>query len=296
MATKKHIDPKAHMSWILKYVIQTNASDGNQPMPPPSPESLDSGFLGGGSPNMKGLYCACWLAWALLTGSKHFEVHLRRAVNRMLQEREAHGGVEFLSPTHGQLWIAFVALMLWVAERENIGSLRDLCVDWLQQERAYWQLCVAGDDVWTAGGRAVLKGTLAATNPARSEALQVIHTGKSIGRDNQYDVGPELISRLTERTRLEIQEWPKKFDPVLGGCETLRWNDNDFYQSIGVADGTRAKDFVQGAGVLNGERWIDPAGLSDERRAAYEAKGTPARWITALPATLHQPGKTGKGA
>lgn len=265
----KGIDVHKHQLWILNYVL-----GGKRPIltPPSGPEKSDPGFFGGGSPNMKGLYPATWLAWAFITGAHTANIHLDRAIARMKQELLAHGSNEFGSSSHQELWISFIALMLWVAEKYELPELRQLCVDWFREETAYWRACDTERGPWIGGGRGYLKGHQQGTNPARTMAQRLLVQGIKPRHDDQYDVGADLLARLPNDLLDEIQVWPKNFSPVLGGVDAKRWADGDFYLEIGPS--FQAKQLIHCSGRLNGALFLDDAGL-DFRREAFQAKGTP---------------------
>lgn len=280
------INPKLHMKWAVENVLS-----GRRPSlaiaPPSGPETPDARHFHGGSDNMTILYSACWYAWGWLSRSRTLDRHRERCLNRMAEEALCHGLREPMTPSHLQLWLAAVALILWTAERDEGGEELLLAArKWFQVEFQTWVITDAGPKIGphTPGARAYIQGKksrMIGVNGARSMALKVLRDGFRKGRPDQYNVGPILLGMVSDESRRAIVKGVPQLPPMWGGCTLARWHDGDYVVSFG--DGLKDKDAVRAGGKLNGELWLEPDGIGADRLREYGAKDRPVIQMTAPP-------------
>lgn len=256
---------------------------------PQGPRSIDPGFRGGGSANMKGLYSALWYAFAL--SGRAGSAHRERLLGFLAQSEKVHGLEETgtLSATHAQLWCGFLFFALWAAAKAGDKEVADALIRHIAVDFALWRaLSVGGPvpDVWSPGARAkdTAKkghGELMGSNSARTACRQLIalldpvagawqrklvHVG-----DNPYNLGPLALRETPKEIVAEIKK--EALEVARSGfagvklCNRLqinRWPSGDFYAvfapPLPVAKGARGDGPAHAAGVVEGVRWIEALG------------------------------------
>ena len=269
------IKVQAAMLWIFQVLAQ-----GAAVTPPPCPESLDAEHYGGGTPNMKLLYCFLRYAYSLLSPTPAGEraIHCKRMVNILSRERLCHGQSEPTTATHGQLWLGAIGacIFLFYAARlladitEGDREVLLLSVEWLQIEHAIHTVAEVNGDMWCAGGRGLnAKGEPLGTNSTRAKMFEAITTGKVKGRPNQYDVGAHLVARTPALVRDRIAAWPKKFPPMAGEFHARRFEGGDCYTYFESLPGVLEP--VLSAGCYKGKLWISTE-VDRQQLALYEKR------------------------
>lgn len=278
------INVKLAMNWILRIVFL-----GLERTPPPAGlASTDPGHFGGGTPNMKLLYAACWYAWTWFFDRLSAPVARERMRRILERERECWGQGETTSSSHLQLWIAAISCALFVAERAQHREIVELATWWLSVFHAIHTVCrleggrdERGKDLrnamWCPGGRGTTKpknrGGVPlgrnATTPKLWEVLEANGEGRPSGKPNQYDVGAWLLSGCTAAARHAIRAWPTSMPPMAGAFHARRYAGGDFVAYFESLDGV--SDTTLSAGVLNGQRWLSE-GRDDAMIARYEGR------------------------
>ncbi len=246
----KGIHVQSAMRYLFRrLVITKDLTAQPESYPRPDMYPLDPHHFGGGSENMKLLYCAIGYIANLTAGRE-------RLINWHVNERDrGHGGGEPLTVSHCQLHLGGHSAIALHATRTDDQQILDLALDWLSIEYYLYALCEVDGEPWTPGARGVLKGKIVGENPTRGKWLRAVREGRS-PKPNQYDLGACCISKLSNDTRRSIRDLttlPKSLT-IQGDLSIARNDDGSFsalFATLPLKGGG-----VRVAGYDGREKWI----------------------------------------
>lgn len=246
----KGIHVQSTMKWLFNRLINNL---GYHTVPPPLTFNSDPSHYGGGSENMKLLYCVCGFVGGMEKGRE-------RLINWYWVEN-GHGGGEPLTVSHAQLHLGGHCAAALHAYNINDADVLTLALNWLNIEYNLYTLCEVDGEPWTPGARGVKKDkatgeeTILGSNPTRGLFLRAVE-GRKINKPNQYDLGAHCVAKLNDqlciRISAPIREWSAI--PIQGDLKITRYKDATFhavFNSLPIGGGG-----VQAAGWDGRDKWI----------------------------------------
>lgn len=239
-----------HVQSTMRYLFNRLIAGATlaEPYPRHDMYNADANHFGGGSENMKLLYCVCGYVSGAQLGRE-------RLINWYRSEN-GHGGGEPLTVSHGQLHLGGHCAALLHAHLTGDDEISILALNWLNIEYNLYSLCEVNGEPWTPGARGVMKKTIVVgENPTRGLFLRAVE-GRKINKPNQYDLGAHCITKLNDqlRTRISfpIRDWSTI--SIQGNLKITRYKDLTFhavFESLPIGGGG-----VQSAGYDGFNKWI----------------------------------------
>lgn len=240
----KGIHVQTTMKWLFRKLIAGDELAASYPRPDMYPANNPTHF-GGGSENMKLLYCAVGYIANLSMGRE-------RLINWYANE-QGHGGGEPLTVSHCQLHLGGHSAIALHAYQSKDDEILSLALNWLAIEYHLLSLCEVDGEPWTPGARGISKDKVIGENPTRGNWLRAVRGGKS-PKLNQYDLGACCTARLPVEIREQITTGSADMSIVIQGDLSITRAGNTFaaiFNSLPIGGGG-----VQAAGYDGIDRWI----------------------------------------